>query len=334
MPQTTTSQISAPLTEIYNRELLDNLYPSLLFKRFGTPPVVVARGSGSITVKWRRYGKISARTTSLTEGTTPTSTQWSKSDITATLLHKGDWVELSDEVSVVNVDPIVEALVAELAAGAADSYDQLCSGVVVAGSNVLYSSGDASRAAVAHLMTTGDLDKAIRTLSAANVPKITSMINASVGVGTSPVAPCYVGIVHPLVSYTLKGLSGFVPVEQYSSTMALLPNEIGKYREIRFCESSNAPYLAGSNGVVGANGTTYRNTASYYDVYLTMILGAGAYGSVNLDETSPQIIVKPVGSSGSEDPLNQRGSLGWTGWNIDKILDDNRMVRLETCAAL
>ena len=48
-------------------------------------------------------------------------------------------------------------------------------------------------------------------------------------------------------------------------------------------------------------------------LHKTLIVGKDAYGVVDVNGSSkPEIIVKPVGSAGTEDPLNQRGSVGYT----------------------
>lgn len=337
--QTTSTQISAPLTEIYNRVLLENLWPLLLYKKFAAPPMKITKGEGSLTGKWRRYGKIAANTSAiLVEGVTPEPTQWSKTDYTATAVQRGDWSELTDVVDLVNIDPVLTILTKMHAEAAADMLDQLCRDVIMLGTSVLYSSADAGRAAVAHLLTAGDLEKASRTLKRNNVPYITQMVNASTGVGTVPIRPAYIGIVHPDVAFSLRTQSsafpGFVSVEKYGGNTTLLPGEVGSFNDIRILESTNAKMLAGESGVVGAGGTTYKNTASFYDVYLTLVFGEGAFGGLSVGSSEPEVIIKPIGSAGAADPLNQRGSTGWKIWSIDKILDDSRMVRIETAAAL
>ena len=63
-------------------------------------------------------------------------------------------------------------------------------------------------------------------------------------------------------------------------------------------------------------------------VYGCLFLGKGAYGVVDLSEGT-EVIVKPRGSSGTADPLDQRSSVGWKGVNAAAILYDEYMVRVE-----
>lgn len=63
-------------------------------------------------------------------------------------------------------------------------------------------------------------------------------------------------------------------------------------------------------------------------VYGCLFLGKGAYGTVDLSEGT-EVIVKPRGSSGTADPLDQRSSVGWKGIHAAAILYDEYIVRVE-----
>ena len=69
------------------------------------------------------------------------------------------------------------------------------------------------------------------------------------------------------------------------------------------------------------------------DVHATIIYGQDAFGMVKLgDKSKPnvQIIVKPLGSSGSDDPLNQRGTIAWkVPFFACAVLQDDFIVRIE-----
>ena len=69
-------------------------------------------------------------------------------------------------------------------------------------------------------------------------------------------------------------------------------------------------------------------------VYPCIFLGKGAYGDVELSGGGMETIVKPLGSGGSADPLNQRGTIGWkcTGYGV-KILIPEYIVRVEVTSS-
>lgn len=72
--------------------------------------------------------------------------------------------------------------------------------------------------------------------------------------------------------------------------------------------------------------------ASGVDVHGTIVYGQDACGEVSLDGSGKniQIIIKPAGSSGASDPLNQRGTAAWKVKGFcATILQDAFVVRIE-----
>ncbi len=67
-------------------------------------------------------------------------------------------------------------------------------------------------------------------------------------------------------------------------------------------------------------------------VYSTVIIGKNAFGTAG-DKTS-EIINKSLGSAGTSDPLNQRGTVGWKSYRFFKILEQTKMLRIESIANL
>jgi N4-gp56 family major capsid protein len=69
------------------------------------------------------------------------------------------------------------------------------------------------------------------------------------------------------------------------------------------------------------------------EVHATLIYGKDAYGIVQLGgKGTPNIqtIVKSPGSSGSDDPLNQRGTIAWKVKHFAcAVLQDDFIVRIE-----
>jgi N4-gp56 family major capsid protein len=97
-----------------------------------------------------------------------------------------------------------------------------------------------------------------------------------------------------------------------------IPNLYG----VDLYESTLCPIFTGA-GSAGAN------------VYGTIIVGQEAFGIVDIGGSGKfEMIVKPLGSAGSDDPLNQRASNGWKAWQIPVILNNNFMTRIETGATI
>jgi hypothetical protein len=67
-------------------------------------------------------------------------------------------------------------------------------------------------------------------------------------------------------------------------------------------------------------------------VYSTLVYGKDAFGTIELggDGKNVETIIKPVGSSGALDPLNQRGTIAWKVKGFcNVILQDDFIVRIE-----
>lgn len=65
----------------------------------------------------------------------------------------------------------------------------------------------------------------------------------------------------------------------------------------------------------------------------TRMLGKDAYGVVDVNGSSkPEIIIKPTGSAGTEDPLNQRASVGWKAMAVTVRLQELAMVCIQSMA--
>lgn len=69
-------------------------------------------------------------------------------------------------------------------------------------------------------------------------------------------------------------------------------------------------------------------------VYSTLVLGRDAYGVTEVTGGGLEMIVKPLGSGGTGDPLNQRSTMGWKATKVAKILTEEYMIRVETAASL
>ena len=323
MAYTTKTEIPDEVNNYYVRTLLERLLPLLVHTKFGQV-TDIPRKSGSNTIKWRRYNSLSAATTPLTEGTTPDGSQLSVTDITADVLQYGDFLLITDVVDYESQDAVLTEANQVLGEQAGLTLDELARNVLVAGTTVQYCDNRANRYLIiaSSLITANEIREAVTTLSTNNAKKIRRMVNPSTGFNTTPINAAYIGIVHPKVSYTLKTLTGWVPVAAYPSQADVIEGEIGSLDDVRFIETSEAKTWT----AVAASAAVA--------VYATLILGQNAYGISRISGEAMQSIIKPLGSAGSADPLNQRTTSGWKATFITKILDDNAMLRIEGSAAL
>lgn len=312
---TTRSVITAEVDAIYQRTLLERVTAGFHFRKWAQIRNI-QRNAGTDTARFRRYGNLSAATTALTEGVTPSGSQLSITNITAQALQYGDFVTMTDKVLMETQDPLLTETVEIQGDQAADTYDQLTRDVLAAGTGVFYANGVGGRASVAANVAVADYRKIARTLANNNAKKVTRMVSATDGVGTTPIKAAYIVIISPSTHYDLKGLSGFVPVSQYPSTTTVLEDEVGSLDEFRFIQTTNSKVFsaAGSGGV---------------DVHADIIIAQYAYGISQIEGEALRSIFKPLGSGGTADPLDQRSTQGWKGTFVAKRLNENFLHRYE-----
>jgi len=319
VPDTYRADIPAEVNNFYNRTLLERLRPYLQFLRFGQVRDI-PRKVGTNVIKFRRYNTLAAATTPLTEGTTPTGISLTVTDITATVAQYGDYTRLSDIVMMQSIDPVLTEAAEVFGEQAADTLEELARDVLSAGTTIRYANGVASRGVVAATISLTDVQISVRTLQVNKAKKITRIVNPDTGYATSPINAAFVGLVGPDALLNLKNLTGWVPIEKYANKADVMEGEAGALDEVRFVLTQNAKKWAGE----GANGA---------DVYATIILGKDAYGYSRISGEAIRNIVKPLGSAGAADPLEQRATTGWKATFVAKILNELAMIRIESTAS-
>ena len=100
--------------------------------------------------------------------------------------------------------------------------------------------------------------------------------------------------------------------------------EIGKLYGVIFIETSNNKIYADAAA------------SSTLDVDTAFVFGDEAYATVDLGDAgaNAHVIVKPAGSAGTADPLNQASTLGWKVDGMKSlILNNDWLVRVESATA-
>lgn len=321
MDHTTTADITQAINVFYNRTLLENARPFLPHSMFAQMKPLPA--NNGTTVKFRRYGVLAINTTPLSEGITPTGKKLSHTDITTTVEQYGDFVILTDKLLFTTLDPVLTQAAKELGHQAGQSLDVIIRDIITAGTNVQYANGQANRAAItsADKLDSAEIKLAVRTLKRLNAERVTEMVKPDMGSNTTPVDAAYVAIVHPDATYDLQEIANFVTTEKYANKANVMPHEVGKMHEVRFIESTYAKVFEG----VGVGGI---------DVFATLVMGANFYGITQINGHALENIVKPLGSAGTSDPLNQRASSGWKATMAAIRLNEDFAVRIEhACTA-
>ena len=312
----TISTIPHVISSYYDRALLERALPFLVHTRFAQVRDIPKNGTNVIT--FRKYAALPVATTPLTESETPVASALSVSDISATVVQYGAYVGLSDLLQITTLDGILMETAVILGEQAGLTLDSLCRDIMVAGTNYRRTASRTNRTDIVagDVILAADVDAVVLTLKTANARKMTGMVSANPGYATAPIRDAFIGINHPMITARLQGFTGWNGVEKYADRVAVYEGEIGSYKEVRFIETTNAKIFAGGGG-------------GGIDVYATMILAKNAYGVSRISGASLTNIVKPLGSSGTADPLNQRSTSGWKATFVAKILQQAFMVRIE-----
>lgn len=325
----TSSNVPSIVTAYAKRRTLVRAQPRLHYSRV-TQAEALPMHNGK-TLRARRYTKLPQPAAPLVEGIPPSGQRLAYTEVSCALQQWGDFVPYTDVAEWTTDHPILGEITDLQGEQAAETKDSLVRDVAQGGTNVSYGGGVASRSllvATTEIITATVLKKVRRALEARDARTFMGRVMASTGVGTSGLPESYLAITTPEVGYDLRNITGFVPVEDYPSQAQVLPGEIGHFDGIRFMQSTNGKrYLGG-----GGSSTAVATTGGVSDVHVIHVFGKDAIADVPLTGKSMETIIKKLGSG--DDPLNQRGTIGWKHNGARMILNDAFMHRIEVAVSL
>ena len=301
---TSSEGLSGEMKKYYSDYLIDNAIPKLVHDQFGQKHPIPKNGGK--TIELRKFSPLPKLTTPLQEGVTPDGQSLTMSTVEATVEQYGGYVTLSDVLLLTAIDNNLVQATKLLGAQAGATLDTITREVLNGGTNVIFSGNKSARGDLdtASLLTVDDVKKAVRKLKSQNA---------------EPISGSWVGIIHPDVAYDLTNDPNWKDVKTYSDPKDWYEGEIGKIFGVRFVETTEAKIWAGA----GNGGRA---------VYSTLILGDNAYGTTEIEGGGLEHIVKQLGSAGTADPLNQRGTAGWKATKVAERLVENYMVRIESAS--
>ena len=275
------AQLDTNLKFSYDRNLLRRAREAFIISNF-TAKKTAPKYNGD-SVKFSRYDNIAANETPLTEGVVPPSVDVSKVNITATLANYGQHTSYTDDLDVYSEDGkvFVKEVTDNLGEASGETQEKILFKTAVGTTNKVTFTTDIAT-------TLKAVELGLRTTLG---KKFKKMITGSTNYATSTIREAYVGFVTPAGAAMIEDVPGFVSVDKYGYSDGLLPNEVGSYRGIRFCESTLVPQEGGKE--------------------IAIVLAEEGLAEVGIrGKGKIEAIVKPLGSAGTADPLNQTGSIG------------------------
>lgn len=300
---TTSTGLSAGMQTFYNRELLRTFEPKLIHDQFAEEyPLPPNNGT---TMNLRKLLPIDAKVTPLDEGNPGDGTMLSEVAVTMDINQYGDYARLTDKLLMTHMDVNIMRTTKLFGDAGARAVDALCREELNTIPNVIYANGKTSRTnlAATDKLTTVELRKAVKMLKKSKAQTFDGW---------------YIAIVGPDTIYDLQEDETFISVAKYQDKEAVYTGEVGRLYGVRLIETTEAKIFEGA-GNGGA------------DVASTVVLGRYAYGKTSIKSSKPHIVVKPAGSAGTADPLNQISTIGWKldAYGV-KVLQPEYAVRIES----
>jgi N4-gp56 family major capsid protein len=323
MSPTTYGDIS-PRTAAYAvKPLLKRGHENMILEKFGQTYVVPM--NSTTTAKFRRYELLPLATTPLVEGVTPQGSKPTYTDITVNLLQFGDFIMLTDVVEDTHEDPIIKEFGDLLMQQWTETIETLRWGIVRGGTNVFYANGTA-RNQVNTVITRAAQMKVTQALLAQRAKLITSYVSSNPNFNKESIEGAFVAVANVYVENDIRAMQNFIPTKNYANG-GTWANEIGAVDNVRYIRSV---LFTGFPDAGGAKLTMRSTSGTNADVYPVIYFAQDAFGIVPLKGSQAvQLIVHNRGSSGSADPLNQKGSMGWKTMQNAVILNDLWIARLE-----
>lgn len=264
------------------------------------------KNSGNEIV-WTRHTNFGANVTPLVEGVTPNGLTMQSVQISAIPLQYGDYVALSDYLIAEAIDPVMEGAIELLTYRQALSADTIVRNTLHGNVTDQFAGGAANEAAIV-------------LANVFNAPEARKAAYKLRKLAVRPVGDSYAAVVHPAQIFDLQSdnsIGSWLEINKYTTTGPLYKGEIGKMYGIRFVESQNIQFV--NNGTV--------------DVYRAFVFGKEGYGTTELSGNGNKMITKQLGSGGTEDPLDQRATVGFKYSFVCKVLDAQRIIEVHSASA-
>ena len=316
MAYTTTSTLGDQVTTAFEQIAYFGLRSQPLYEMIADVRSTAQSHNGS-GVQFTFYPNMAQATSALTEASDVTAVALTDTKVTVSLAEYGNAVVTTAKVrgtSFLNVDADAANIIGY---NMVDSIDKVVSDIAMAGTNVIYAQGSSGSRPTAR---TGVSDACVYGATEGRMAVAELRGDSAPGWENGN----YIGIIHPDVSYDLRGDTAVTDVIQYQLYQDGAPiraGSIGTFNGINYIENPRAPILDDA----GATSTT--------NVYQTLIAGrqalAKAFSRAPGFGEQPNVVFGPV-----TDTLRRFNPVGWyhlAGWGIFR---EECMRRIESSSSI
>jgi len=316
-------------------KILFYMLPELMVTRYGSQQGV-PNNTGD-TIKFSYFDLYPVTGVSMIEGVNPGSMPINRKNVSLVLQQYGTWTPITDWTVELHPDNIMEPILKNLATWQAQTVELVTLNALLGGTNVLYAGNVDSRLKIASTINRQMVAQVNEIFNTNSAHKITEIMSAAVGVGTSPIAASYLAICTPQMEDDVAHCVNYKPVSMYSNPKSALPNEFGSIEKVRFCTSTflkpwaAAATTTGSQALYRSNGKdTKTGTAGIPDVHPIIFLAKEAFACATLNSTKGgKVVLRKPGNAAPSDELGQTGSAGIKFWFGATILNDFYLIRGE-----
>jgi len=315
MAITTTSVLPAPVQQSFSYKLLSVPVPNMIHKI----PAMLQRmpRNGGTTLRMRRYNPLATAMVPLgNSGITPPAQTLTAVDIDAKMDFYGTYVQLNEQVTLQNQDPVLNESTRRLGVSLRQTEDQLTRDMLAATASFINCTGGVNGDNPTEI-SRADVDVIVRTLLSNDAYTVLDNIEGEDKFGTAPVRDAYFGLCSTDLTGDLDLVTGFIQKNQYPSPMNALRSEWGAIGNLRF--------LISSIGSVTPNAS---NLGA--DVYNIFCVGMEAYACVEQDGYSAQFIYRPPIY---DSPLALNATVGYKFAEVPRITNDLWVVNLRATLA-
>lgn len=308
-----TNTLAPTMKTYYEKDLLDNVTPKLIFTQLGKKESLPAN-SGK-TKEWRRPNTLPMADV-LTEGVIPEGKKLGMTALTSTLTQRGMYVCISDILEKRAIDNQLLIANKELARSAGVTMDIITRNELMTGTNVIYCDTVASNGATTEVTSYTGMSADNNRLTPDMVAQVRTYMEKC---DVPTIDGSYMAVIHPSVAYDLMRHEDWIDYHKYASVKEIYEGELGELYGVRFLKSNHAKI-------------TEQTVASSQKakVYSTLFFGEDAFGVIDPEGGGLEMIIKDKEEIGG--PLEQFSTSGYKFEHAAKILYPERLVRVESCS--
>ena len=262
--------------------------------------------NGGTTLRMRRYNALDTAMVPLgNSGIHPPAQTLTAVDIDAKVNFYGTYIQINEQVTLQNQDPVLNEAVARLGVSLRQTEDQLTRDMLAATAGFINCTGGVNGDNPTEITRT-DVDEVVRTLLDNNAYTVLDSIEGADKFATAPVRDAFFALCSTSLTGNLDTVAGFIHKNQYPSPMNTLRSEWGSIGNLRFLISS-----------IGSVTPTSSNLGN--DVYNIFCVGMEAYACIEQDQYSASFIYRPPIYDG---PLALNCSVGYKFAEVPRITND------------